>query len=85
MLQARRGAASSLSFVKKLSLSYTFVRSMEEGLRLPSDEIVVRIAECLDISTEELLLAAYCDRSAALAAILQERGLVSPVESPPLV
>ncbi len=75
LLRARRGNESRLSFVKKLRLSYTFVRSIEEGLRLPSDQIVAQIAECLDLDPEELLIAAYCDRSEPLAKALAHRGV----------
>ncbi len=85
LLKARRGEASRLSFAKKLTLSYTFVRSLEEGLRLPSDGIVEQIADCLDLDADELLIATYCDRSQALARVLTERGVVEmdPMEPPP--
>ena len=75
LLRARRGTESRLSFVKKLRLSYTFVRSIEEGLRLPSDQIVAQIADSLDLDPEELLIAAYCDRSEPLARALARRGV----------
>lgn len=75
LLRDHRGTESRLSFVKKLRLSYTFVRSIEEGLRLPSDQIVAQIAECLDLDTEELLIAAYCDRSEPLARALAKHGV----------
>jgi len=81
LLRARRGSESRLSFVKKLRLSYTFVRSIEEGLRLPSDQIVAQIAECLDLDTEELLIAAYCDRSEPLARALAKHGVPGAVPS----
>ena len=83
ILRARRGAESRLSFVKKLRLSYTFVRSIEEGLRLPSDQIVAQIAECLDLDPEELLIAAYCDRSEPLARALARRGVKDCAEPEP--
>jgi len=75
LLRARRGTESRLSFVKKLRLSYTFVRSIEEGIRLPSDQIVAQIAECLGLDRDELLIAAYCDRSEPLAKALARRGV----------
>jgi len=75
LIRARRGAESRLSFVKRLRLSYTFVRSIEEGLRLPSDQIVAQIAECLDLDEEQLLIAAYCDRSEPLARALARHGV----------
>ena len=83
LLKAHRGEESRLSFVKRLKLSYTFVRSMEEGLRLPSDEIIQQIATCLEIDMDELILATYCDRSALLAKALQSRGLVNPAPGEP--
>jgi hypothetical protein len=80
LLKSRRGDESRLSFVKKLSLSYTFVRSMEEGLRLPSDEIVEQIASRCEMDVDELILATYCDRSPLLARALRVRGIVEPEE-----
>lgn len=83
LLKAHRGEESRLSFVKKLQLSYTFVRSMEEGLRLPSDEIIQQISEKLEIDVDELILATYCDRSSLLSQALQARGIVSPGPAEP--
>ena len=52
IIRTCRGKESRLSFVKKLGLSYTFVRSLEEGLRLPSDDIIQRIADRLELDAD---------------------------------
>lgn len=75
LLRQKRGATSRLSFARTLQLSYTFVRSLEEGVRFPSDEVLRAIAERLDLDENELVLAAYCDRSEALTRALRGRGL----------
>ena len=67
-----------MQFARKLELSYTFVRAMEHGLRFPSDKVLLEIAEKLGVSSEEMFLAAYCDRSPMLAEVLRERGVELP-------
>ena len=42
------------------------MRSLEEGLRYPSDDVLVGIANRLDLDPKELILEAYCDRSPIL-------------------
>jgi len=44
-------------FCRKLELTYTFVRAMEEGLRLPSIEVVREIANKLSIDPAPLVQA----------------------------
>ena len=79
ILKKARGKESRVQFARKLELSYTFVRAMEHGLRFPSDKVLLDIADRLGESSEELLLAAYCDRSPLLAEVLKARGIAIPV------
>jgi hypothetical protein len=59
---------------------------MELGNRLPSDQVLMALAECLSVDPHRLVLYAYCDRSPALALALREsdwaagiaRGPASP-------
>jgi transcriptional regulator with XRE-family HTH domain len=81
ILKNARGKESRVQFARKLELSYTFVRAMEHGLRFPSDKVLLDIAERLGVNSEELLLAAYCDRSPELARVLRRRGVAIPVGS----
>lgn len=81
ILKNARGKESRVQFARKLELSYTFVRAMEHGLRFPSDKVLLDIAERLSVNPEELLLAAYCDRSPQLTSVLKRRGLAIPVGS----
>ncbi|MEM7515494.1 MAG: helix-turn-helix transcriptional regulator, partial [Planctomycetota bacterium] len=67
---------------KRLGLSYTFVRSLEEGLRRPSDEVLIEIASKLELDADLLLLAAYCDRSKHLEGALRRIGLEFLKEEP---
>ena len=78
ILKKARGKESRVQFARKLELSYTFVRAMEHGLRFPSDKVLLDIADRLGESSEELLLAAYCDRSPLLAEVLKARGVAVP-------
>jgi transcriptional regulator with XRE-family HTH domain len=78
ILKRARGKESRVQFARKLELSYTFVRAMEHGLRFPSDKVLLEIADRLGESSEELLLAAYCDRSPLLAGVLTARGIAVP-------
>lgn len=78
ILKKARGKESRVQFARKLELSYTFVRAMEHGLRFPSDKVLLDIADRLGESSEELLLAAYCDRSPLLAEVLRGRGIAVP-------
>jgi transcriptional regulator with XRE-family HTH domain len=78
ILKKARGKESRVQFARKLELSYTFVRAMEHGLRFPSDKVLLDIADRLGESSEELLLAAYCDRSPLLAEVLKTRGIAVP-------
>lgn len=81
ILRRTRGPESRLSFARRLKLSYTFVRAMEDGLRFPSDVVLETIAERLNLDVDDLVLAAYCDRSPALATALRERGLDLPADA----
>ena len=83
MLVAARGSESRSSFARRLKLSYTFVRAMESGARFPSDDVLLEIARQLHLDPEELLLAAHCDRSPALARALERRGLRPVIPAPP--
>lgn len=76
-LQRARGKSSVNQLAQRLDLSYTFVREMELGNRLPSDEVLMDIAMKLGIDFREALLAVYCDRSADLAKVLLDLGIVS--------
>lgn len=78
ILKSARGKESRVQFARKLELSYTFVRAMEHGLRFPSDKVLLEIAERLGENPENLLLAAYCDRSPLLADVLIGRGVAVP-------
>lgn len=78
ILKNARGKESRVQFARKLELSYTFVRAMEHGLRFPSDKVLLDIADRLGESSEELLLAAYCDRSPLLAEVLKGRCIAIP-------
>ena len=80
ILRRARGHESRLSFARRLELSYTFVRSMEDGSRFPSDFVLETIAQRLNLNPDDLLLAAYCDRSPALATALRGHGIVMPAE-----
>lgn len=80
ILKRARGKQSRVQFARKLGLSYTFTRAMEHGLRFPSDEVLLGIAERIDRDSSELLLAAYADRSPLLAKVLAERGIELPPE-----
>ena len=78
ILRRARGHESRLSFARRLELSYTFVRAMEDGSRFPSDFVLETIAKRLNLNPDDLLLAAYCDRSPALATALRGRGILMP-------
>ena len=82
ILRESRGKESRVQFARKLGLSYTFVRAMEHGLRFPSDKVLTEIAQRLELDAEELLLAAYCDRSPALATVLAGRGIAIAAHQP---
>ncbi|MCC6408102.1 MAG: helix-turn-helix transcriptional regulator [Planctomycetes bacterium] len=74
-LKSLRGARSLVAFAKALGLSYTFVREMERGNRLPSDDVIVQLAERLGVDAGELALLTYCDRSQMLAEHLRAIGV----------
>lgn len=80
ILLEHRGCESRAKFASRLGLSYTFVREMELGNRLPSDEILTRIAVTLEAPIGPLFQAVYCDRSPGLAAHI-EGGGVQALES----
>ena len=87
ILRQCRGITSRVRFARRLGLSYIFVRSPEEGIRLPSDRVLLEIAERLCLEFEQLLLAAYSDRSLALAELLERKlqcvvGLPTPPPPP---
>ncbi len=82
ILKNARGKESRVQFARKLELSYTFVRAMEHGLRFPSDKVLLEIAQRLNENPENLLLAAYCDRSPLLADVLEGRGVAIPEGEP---
>lgn len=82
ILRNSRGKESRVQFARKLGLSYTFVRAMEHGLRYPSDKVLLDIAQRLDLDADELLLAAYCDRSTYLAKVLAGRGIQIAAHKP---
>ena len=73
-LKTLRGSESRLKFSRRIGLSYTFVREMELGNRLPSDEVLCSLAERLQVDHRRLFLYAYCDRSPALLGALQAGG-----------
>lgn len=77
-----RGTRSLVAFAKSLGLSYTFVREMERGNRLPSDEVTLQLAERLQIDAGELSLLTYCDRSPMLAEHLQKLGVAAAAPKP---
>ena len=74
-LREIRGGQSRLQFAKRLGLSYTFVREMELGNRLPSDEVLLSLASRLETDHGRLVLFAYCDRSPALRSVLLSRDV----------
>ena len=80
-LRELRGGQSRLAFAKSLGLSYTFVREMELGNRLPSDEVLMALGDVLQADQRRLLLFAYCDRSAALRRVLQESDVSDLIAS----
>ncbi len=76
-------------FARRLGLSYTFTREMERGNRLPSDDVLVRIAHRLGVGVDELVLDAYVDRSPLLERCLSSLGAISvqradDASSPPI-
>lgn len=73
-LKGIRGTESRLKFSKRIGLSYTFVREMELGNRLPSDEVLLSLAARLAVDHRPLFLFAYCDRSPELLNTLQGGG-----------
>lgn len=73
ILQSWRGDTPRTELARILGLSYTFVRAMEMGERHPSDPELRKIAKTLGLSIDELFIAAYSDRSPALALALQRR------------
>jgi len=75
LLQAR-GDQNRRQFARRLGLSYTFVTEMERGNRLPSDQILLGIAQELGLDPKALTLAAYGDRSPTLRRILVDKGLI---------
>lgn len=81
-LHQMRGQDSLVAFSRKLGLSYTFVREMERGNRLPSDDVIVRIGERLAVDPTDLALLTYRDRSSLLAQALSRRGVDSPQPPP---
>jgi transcriptional regulator with XRE-family HTH domain len=74
-LRDLRAGQSRLKFAKQIGLSYTFVREMELGNRLPSDEVLFTIASRLSTDPRRLVLCAYCDRSPALRIVLTSPNL----------
>lgn len=81
-LRSLRGPRSLAAFAKVLDLSYTFVREMERGNRLPSDEVLADIAQSLKVDAGELALMTYCDRSDLLATHLAKCGLDVALPAP---
>lgn len=71
ILEEWRGDRPRTHLARFLGMSYTFVKSMEGGTRFPSDRELLRIARKLRLDPDELLIAAYSDRSPALAAALE--------------
>ena len=71
ILEEWRGDRPRTELARLLDMSYTFVKSMESGIRFPSDPELLRIAKKLKLDPDTLLIAAYCDRSPALAAALE--------------
>jgi transcriptional regulator with XRE-family HTH domain len=69
-----RGGTRRAAFARQLGYSYTYIRSLELGLRLPSDDVLLEIARRLGLDPDELIIAAYCDRSPALCRALSQRG-----------
>ena len=84
-LHALRGERSLVAFSRALGLSYTFVREMERGNRLPSDDVILRLAERLHVEPGELALLTYCDRSELLARHLGALGIEASKPVPPPV
>jgi transcriptional regulator with XRE-family HTH domain len=81
-LRTLRGSRSLVAFARALGLSYTFVREMERGNRLPSDDVIHQLAERLGVDAGELALLTYCDRSELLAAHLRTLGINAAVPQP---
>lgn len=52
-----RGKEQRLAFSKNVGLPYTFVRSMEDGLVIPDEDVVADIAHRLLLDAEPLLRA----------------------------
>jgi transcriptional regulator with XRE-family HTH domain len=75
LLEAR-GDQNRRQFARRLGLSYTFVTEMERGNRLPSDQILMNIAQQLELDPQALIVAAYSDRSPILRRILADKGLI---------
>lgn len=74
ILKSWRGDTPLTELSEILGLSYTFVRSMETGERFPSDRELMKISRKLGLEADELIIAAYCDRSPALASALERRS-----------
>lgn len=81
ILREARGAQSRADFAKRIGLSYTYVRSLELGRRLPSDGVLAGIAGKLGLDVGKVILAAYCDRSSALNQLLTSKGVVDDFRS----
>jgi transcriptional regulator with XRE-family HTH domain len=77
-----RGDEPRAKFARRLGLSYTFVRAMEAGFRLPSDKVLLDIANILERDASEFLLAAWCDRSPELGEVLLRLGVPVPEPLP---
>ena len=76
-LRDARAGGSRVQFARRLGLSYTFVREVELGNRLPSDEVLLDIAQRLSVDARRLVLYAHCDRSPELYKILRENDVAS--------
>jgi len=74
-LRDLRAGQSRLQFAKTLGLSYTFVREMELGNRLPSDEVLLELASRISADPRPLVFCAYCDRSPALRKVLSSSDI----------
>lgn len=83
-LRLLRGELSRAKFAKLVGLSYTFVREMELGNRLPSDEVLLQIAGRLEIDQSRLVLYTHCDRSPPLREVLDHANLGELWEPGPL-
>lgn len=82
-LREARGDETRADFARRLSLSYTYVRALELGLRSPSDGVLAEITRKLGLDSGELILAAYCDRSERLTQVLIEKKVVEPETEDP--